>query len=324
MKYRKKAEHNGDNYLKAILESIFEYNSIARLDVANLLYIGYKDAISVPEKHAAETIVLELISKLMQTFEDLSVLLMMFEKPLTSDQRWKVYMKYQPQDILQFLHRARKGLSKTAVMSITALKSANDLYKEGVIRKSELSHFKKIIDEEITGHQKTLLSMAKAYIGNKRRKQTSIEPSLILGIYHKTKHGFKVIHPTETAKKIWTFNEGSVHMVTHIKKWPWGREMLPLTSFIKFTPENVEMLVGRIKEWSELQSNFAQIQNKKMENPYWFVPEIRAIKTQDMLKTLPRPGRNDDCLCGSEMKFKKCCESRVLSISTKCNGVKRH
>lgn len=311
MKYRKKAEHNGDNYVKAILESIFEYNAFARLDVANLLHIGYKDAVKVPEKHASETIVLELISKLMQTFEDLAVLLMMFEKPLTSDQRWKMYMKYQPQHILQFLHRARKGLSKADVMRIAALKSANDLYKEGVIRKSELSHFKKIIDEEITSHQKTLLSMARAYIGNKRRKQTSIEPSLILGIYHKTKHGFKMIHATETAKKIWTFDEGDMHMLTNIKKWPWGREMLPLTSFIKFTPENVEILVGRIKEWSDLQSKFAQAQHKAMTDPYWFVPETRIIKTQELLKTLARPGRNNDCLCGSEMKFKKCWESRI-------------
>jgi len=311
MKYRKRLEHNGDNYAKAILESIVEYNSVARLDIANLLHIGYEDAIKDPSKHASDTVVLEILSKWMQVLEDLSVLLMMYEKPLTNDERWELYMTYSNQQVLRFLHRVRKGLPKSAVMKIAGLKSANEFYREGKIHKSEIPHFKKVIDEEVSSHQKTLPSIAKAYAGNKRRGRNSIEPSILLDIYFKTKHGFKVMHSTPTAQKVWTFDKDDMHILTHIKKWRWGRKMLQLTTFLKFKPQDVDMLVKRINEWSDLMSKLAELQLKVMDDPYFFVPDIRAIKTEEMLKSVSKPGRNDECLCGSGLKFKKCCEPRV-------------
>jgi len=313
MKYRKRPEHNGDNYLKAILESIVEYNAVARLDMAKLLHVGYKQAIQHPTKHASETLVLEILSKWMQVLEDLSVLLMMFEKPYTSDQRWELYLKYSNQQILEFLHRTRKGLSKEATRRIFGLKSANEYYKEGQIKKAEITYFKHTIDVEVASHQKTLASIAKAYAGNKRRGKNSIEPSILLDIYFKTKHGFKVIHQTPTAKQIWTLDSNGMHMLTHIKKWPWGRKMLPLTTFDKFKEEHVDMLVNRIDEWSNLMAKIAEIQLKNINNAYWLVVEIRLLKTKELLNSVKKPTRNEECLCGSEMKFKKCCEPRLSS-----------
>lgn len=308
MKYRKRPEHNGDNYLKAILESIVEYNAVARLDMAKLLHVGYKQAIQHPTKHTSETLVLEILSKWMQVLEDLCVLLMMFEKPYTSDQRWELYLKYSNQQILKFLHRTRKGLSKEATRRIFGLKSANEYYKEGQIKKIEITYFTQIIDVEVASHQKTLASIAKAYAGNKRRGEKTIEPSILLDIYFKTKHGFKVIHETPTAKQIWTFSHNEMRMLTHIKKWPWGRKMFPLTTFDKFKKEHVDMLLKRISEWSDMMAKVAEIQLKNMDNQYWLVSEIRLLKTKELLNTTPKPSRNEECLCGSGKKFKKCCD----------------
>src|SRR3989344_7689833 len=79
MTYVKRPEHNSDNYLKAILESIEYYNAVERLDISNWLLVCYKVALKDPNKRASrKAIVLELISKWIQELEDLAILCIMF------------------------------------------------------------------------------------------------------------------------------------------------------------------------------------------------------------------------------------------------------
>lgn len=313
MKYRKIPEHNGENYLKAILESFVEYNAVARLDVAKLLHAGHKIAIKEPSKHASDTLVLEMLSKWMQALEDFSVLCMMFENPVPSDKRWEIYIRSTNQKILKFLYKIRRGqITQKEIMNIFGLKPAQDYFIAGKIRKEEIPYFRKLIKDETDSHKKTLRSIAKAYAGKKMRKKDKIEPSFLLEIYFKTKHGFKIIHQTQTSKKIWNADPNDIGILATYKKFPWGRKILTMTSFPKFTEANVDLLMKRIEQWSELIGRIADIQLKNVNDPYWIVSDLRLLKTQDMLKTKEKPGRNDDCLCESGMKFKKCCEQRLM------------
>lgn len=310
MRYRIKPEHNSKNFLRAILESLVQYNSAARLDIANLLYEGYIIAIKTPEKkYSMSTIVLELLSKWVQVLEDLAVLCMMFEASSNSIDPYEIYVRNNNQEVAKFLHRSRKGLPKKNISKIYALKSANEYYKAGKINKTEISYFKKTLDNELIGYQKNLDSMARVYAGRKKGKR--IDYGLIVNIYFKTKHNFKIIQVTETSKKLWNFNDEETAIASKVVKLKWGRKVLKVDIFNNFKEEEVKILLARIREWSEKIDEIARVQMKALDDPYWAVPEIRLIKTKDLLKISRKPNRNDLCLCGSGIKFKKCCEPKL-------------
>lgn len=311
MKFRKKLEHNADNYLIAILESIVEYNTVARLDVAKLLYAGYQEAIKDTDKHTSDTLTLEMLSKWMQTLEDLAILCMMFEKPSSSEEKYEQYLYTSNRQILLFLHRAKKGLTQKSLMNIFGLKSAREFYKEGKINKSEIAYFEKAINEETQSHRKTMINIARAYAGNKKRGEKKIEPGILLEIYHKTKHGFHVIHETLTAKKIWDFDNSVIALLTDVKKFKWGRQMLPLTTFKKFKPEETTILLERIQQWSELMGKIAGIQLNLLDDPNFIVYRIRLLKTVDLLKTHPEPDLDQPCLCESGKQYQQCCKPLI-------------
>jgi SEC-C motif-containing protein len=45
----------------------------------------------------------------------------------------------------------------------------------------------------------------------------------------------------------------------------------------------------------------------KKENETWFFTDGKAVTRKPVVRTAPKIGRNDPCICGSGQKFKKCC-----------------
>lgn len=45
----------------------------------------------------------------------------------------------------------------------------------------------------------------------------------------------------------------------------------------------------------------------KKENETWFFTDGKAVTKKPVVRTAPKIGRNDPCICGSGQKFKKCC-----------------
>lgn len=318
MTYRKKPEHNPDNYLKAILEAIEHYNAYERVDIALWLFEGYKKAKT--EQNASATIkalVLELISKWIQELEDLAILCLMLAgseikyrgRPIIKIGKlpFETYAFVDNQRILQFYTVARKGLTKKATAQIYAYKTAQQLLKEGVINKKEVTYFSSEIDKLYKTSTENLNKIGGLYSARKKSKGRQSYGKLV-ETYFKTKHGFKLLHPTPTSKLLWDFDDTDIALVSGVASMRSGRKVMRLGLYKQFDDQEVNLLMERIKGWSEVINEIVGAQLRKLENPNFMVHMIRKIKTEELIRTKGmKVGRNDTCPCESGMKYKKCC-----------------
>lgn len=315
MKYRKKPEHNSQNYLKVILESFEHYNTFERIDISNLLFDGYKSIKDLPNREAnRKALILELISKWIQVFEDLAVLCVMFAGNVVKDDRdpFEIYANLPTKKVFDFYHKVKTGLSKKAISKIYAIKSPRELFREGIINKEELAYFKAQVDNLIKTAKENLEKPAKLYV-NKKMKRYNDYGNLVK-TYFNTKHGFKLIHPTQTAKKLWQFDDSDIVMVKDVVQLKGGRKtprkVLRVGMYQKFDYTEARLLVDRIKGWTDVINEIVGAQLRYFENPNYIVSIIRKLKTDEFIKTTgAKPGRNDACPCESGVKYKKCCGS---------------
>lgn len=311
MIYRKKPEHNPQNYLKVILESLEHYNSVERLDIANLLFEGYKSIKDDPKKLVNQkALILEMLSKWIQVFEDLAVLSLMFGGKVVGDNRepFEIYSYISNQKILEFYYKVTKGLPKNVIVKIYAIKTPSELLNRGIINRKEYPYFKKQIDEMIETASGNLTKLGKLY--SARRKGGRLDYGFLVKIYFQTKHGFKMIHPTETAKSLWQFNETDLAVLKDIIQMRSGRKIMRIGLFETWDESEVGLLIDRIKGWSEVMNEIIGAQLRYLDNPNFIVPMIRKLKTDEYIKsTGTKLGRNDKCPCESNLKYKKCCFS---------------
>lgn len=317
MKYRKKPEHNPDNYLKAILESIEHYNAYERSDIANWLYEGYKKVKDISEKkNSRKAIVLEIVSKWIQLFEDLAILCLMFagsylkqdKRPIVDPSRepFEIYSYVDNQTILKFYSLSKKGLDKAAIAKIYAYKPAQELRREGVISSKEYSYFKAQIDHLVETEQQNFNKIGRLYSSRKIRGKLNY--GSLVKTYFQTKHGFKVIHPTTTSQQLWNIKDEDIVLVKGVVKMRSGRKIMTVGLYNDFKDEDVELLIKQIKGWSDVVNEIVGAHLRRLENSNFLVPMIRRLKTNEILKsTKVKVGRNDPCPCESGLKYKKCC-----------------
>lgn len=315
MAYRKKPEHNYDNYLKVILESLEHYNSIERIDIANLLFEVYKNIESEANREAnRKVLALELLSKWIQVIEDLAILCLMFSGYVVGDTRnpFEIYAYIHTKKVLEFYEQAKKGFPKKAIANVYAIKTAQTLLKERVINKKEYPHFKKQVDGLIRASDENLKKLASLFTA--RRKKGKPTYGLLVHVYFQTKHGFKIIQPTETAKKLWNFDDTDIAILKDVANLRSGRKVMRISLFKKFDDTEMQLLRERVKGWSEVISEIVGAQLRRLENPNFLVPMIRKIKTDELVKTTGiKPCRNDTCPCESGLKYKKCCLAQKSS-----------
>lgn len=319
MSFRKLPLHTPENYLKAILESIILYNSHSRADISNWLFEGYKKANIDPNKTISKkTIVLELFSKWIQIWEDVALLGIMFAGQVIKENRdpYEVYIDYHTQQIVRFLYAARKGLPKWAILKIYGMKSARNLLRNDVINQEEYSFFKKEIDHMIELGRETFYNISREFIGKKRRNSNQIDYGFILNVYFQTKHGFKVIQPTETAKKLWQINDEDIALYERIIKLKWNRKIVKTGMFNEFSDGDVEKLMNQINNWSKVTREIALSQLEFIKDPYWTVREIRFLRFQQEISIgAIKPSRKESCLCKSRIEFENCCYKTIVRTS---------
>lgn len=309
MVYRKKPEHNPNNYLKVILESLDHYNSVERLDIANLLFAGYKSIKNNPKRTANQkALILEILSKWIQVLEDLAVVCLMFVGKIVNDNRspFEIYSFIKNQKILEFYSKVKRGLPKKIVAKIYAIKLPSQLLKENLINKKEYPYFKQQIDETIVTASGNLSKLGELY--SARREQGRLNYGYLVQVYFKTKHSFKVIQPTKTAKILWQLKDNEAALLEDVIEKRSGRKEMRARRFEEWSEADVVKLIDLVKRWTDVVKEIVGAQLRYLENPNFIVPMIRKLKTNELIKSgVTIPGRNDLCLCGSGIKYKKCC-----------------
>lgn len=316
--YRKRLEHNPDNYLKAILESIEYYNAYERLDMARWLYKGYEEASGKPNNLSRlNAFVLELVSKLIQELEDLAILCLMFagsklkyyKKPIIKADKlpFEVYIFVRNEDILKFYTVAKAKLNKSVVSAIYGYKTPQQLLKERAISYKEVSFFKREIDKLYVAANANLNKLGSLYSSKKRPKGKQGYGKFVQ-VYFKTKHGYKVLQPTKTTKMLWQVEDTDILLVDSKFELKSGRKLMAGGRYNGCQKEDVGLLMKRIEGWSKVIVEIVGAQLRKLDNPNYLVPMIRKIKTEEIIKKGNlKVGRNDPCPCGSDTKYKRCC-----------------
>lgn len=210
--------------------------------------------------------------------------------------------------MLEFCTVAKKrGLSKTAIAEIYALKTAHILRKEKLISGNEYPYFKQEIDKFIQVAQSNFNRVAQAY--SSRKKRGRLNYGRFMQVYFKTKHGFKVIHPTQTAKLLWKFDDDYLALVKDVAELSSGRKVLTITGFKELSYKDAEQLVAKIKNWSDLINEIVGAQLRKLDDPYFIIPMVRRLKTDSILAKTGQKSvdGNAPCPCDSGLKFKVCC-----------------
>ena len=312
-----KPEHSPNNYLKAVLESIVHYNAFARLTSAQWLLEGYRKSGSA-YKEDKTNLTLELISKWMQTIEDLGALSLMFAGDVVSDNRdpYEIYAKCETSEIRKFYEKARRGLSKTTILKIYGLKHPRKLLKDGLINPEELNHFEDKTNEFVESEVDNFRKLGRAFTAERKSKSSRFKYSFPVKLYFHTKHGFKMISPTETAMLVWKLDSGDFAVVRDVKQLKNGRKVMGVSVLTDlFEDKLIKELMGRIEEWGGRIQRVADIHLQSMENPRYMVERFRLIKTEDFMINTGRKkiGRNEPCPCGSGVKFKRCCLPNLSS-----------
>ncbi len=311
----KSSIHTPENFLKAILESIALYNSHARADIANWLYEGYEKAKNNPDKQISKnTIILELLSKWVEVWEDIVVLALMFgETEITKKGKlpFEIYSSYHTQEIARFLYKAKKGLSDRLLSKIYAIKPARQMLMEGAINEKEYPYFKNWIKNKVKKGKATFYNIAREFVKGKRRGKGVIDVNFLISVNFNTKHSFKVIQATKTTQTLWNFQKNDIALIDKVEI-KGRKKMLIAGIFKKFSDDEVKLLLERINGWSAVTREIALAHLEYLEDPNWIIPEIRASKSNKLLKEDNiRPGENSSCLCESGLEFKNCCEKFI-------------
>jgi SEC-C motif domain protein len=74
-------------------------------------------------------------------------------------------------------------------------------------------------------------------------------------------------------------------------------------------PEDVEGEVEFIASYSEngVEKEHHELSSFKKEDGTWYFVSGKIAPIKQFIRSTPKTGRNDPCLCGSGKKYKKCC-----------------
>lgn len=133
---------NEQNYLKIVLESYSKYNHRARLDIVKILY---KNFIRLDKQNAKlnlrKNLLAEILTKLLQILEDSALIAIMFMD--RSKTPFQHFINTDNRMFANFFGKAKRGFSDQQILRIYGLKTAEQLFKNGSIKKSEVLPFKR-------------------------------------------------------------------------------------------------------------------------------------------------------------------------------------
>lgn len=319
------AFHTEENYLRIILESYLEYNHKARLEIAKILFKGFKEVSDDNENlNLRKNLYAEIINKLMQSMEDAALIAMMFSD--TKKSALEHYVGNDNSSFVNFFKKAKKGLSDAQILRMYGLRTVPELIKKGLIEQSEKLDFQNLFQELIYGQEgdkRRWKGWGKVYIKsyiNPSNSKRDDKKSNVVAVYHNIKHAYKVLIPTNIFKQIWKSDDDQPYLdiitqyttfkklrknrvVKELKRYE-NKKLLTIGGF-ELNQKAVEEIFERIFPSAQVIKNIAYLQLKKLDNPAFPVREFRFVifrlKNKGML-----PKHFDLCPCKSGLKFKKC------------------
>lgn len=138
----------------------------------------------------------------------------------------------------------------------------------------------------------------------------TIEQAGTIHVYNGIKHGFKVVYATPMASKMWPFLSDSTVDVMHrtIIDEETGQKIIALGGFGSMSDEIIESMMHNVEAYSDTIRKMCELRLWADKDPMFVIKRLRLGKTNSELKVGKKVGPNDKCPCGSNKKYKKCCQ----------------
>lgn len=294
-----------ENYERVIWDSIYTYNFSAQLDIAELLYENFKDlSTRLPEGHPfLQNLILRAIQLYLEVADQFGLVCMAI---LDKHQRpvFETYIESDNVSTRKFFNLCAEGkITDTLIEKIWGL----DKLKNAKIDPERQKQLKMVIDETIKSEKKNLEQFGKTYSAHDIDSGRTTYTSVVKGSFA-IKHGFKMLHISDLAKKMWQLEDNNPTVMQEIKNVEVrGRAgVIPVItvgsvfdSKTETIDEAFQNLIKLIKFLSSEIGTIAEIQFHLMDNPLFIVGVLTKagkIKFE----------RNEKCFCGSNKKYKKC------------------
>ena len=308
--------HNPENYLTVIIQNYYYYNWRARLDVAETLYEKW---IYMRKNYPAtlasqKNLFLEIYSKFFQVCEDLALIGTMLLYDSKTSPAYLKFVDGKNSDISAFYKMAHDGFSDQQLLRIMGLDRLDHFIKSNKMKlgQSELENYSFILKESIKTEAKNLKMNARLFLveaADESSKKKLIE-SGTYKVHNSIKHGFKLIHPTNLALQLWEKIEADTVNVIHegLSDETSGKTLMSLGGFGQMDENITDHIMNNLRHYSDEIHLMCEMWLAGRKNPMFLINRLRFYLTKDKQKKGEKVGVNQHCLCGSGIKYKKCCK----------------
>lgn len=307
--------HSPDNYKTVILQNYYLYNHRARLDVANVLYDKLVD---LKKNHpgqlaAQKTLFLEIFSKYMQIVEDLALISLMLLDESSTKQAYEIYMETKNPGIEGFYKRAYIGFSEDEILKILGLHKIKQYIDSSRDRfnPEEVNNHYNLLNETIKIEINNMKMLAKLYLEEVTIDgKVTLKTSGTVDLYNSVKHAFRLVHPTPLTKTIWKdIKQDSVEAMHKLIIDDKAKtKIISIGGFENVDDALINNIMTNTNLYSEEIKNVSEFALWARKDPMFVIKKLRLLKTRTEIENKKTVGRNEPCLCGSGIKYKKCCD----------------
>lgn len=310
--------HTPDNYLEVIIQNFYLYNWRARLDIAEVLYEKWLDMRENQKEALAgqKNIFLEIYAKFFQISEDLALIGMMLLYNSKSEPGYLKFIDGDNKDLFAFYKMAQGGFGKKQIMKILGLDKIQNYISNNKSRlgKLELENYTKIFEDTVQIEIDNFKMLSRLFVSsdaNETDLNVTPEQSGTYKAYNTVKHGFKLIHPTPLAKKLWLkIDEESVNVLHEgLADETSGKNLMALGGFDKVDEPIVEHIMKNIQYYADSIHTICEMWLSSKKSPEFVLKRLRLFNTKEKLSGGQKIKVNEMCLCGSGIKYKKCCKA---------------
>lgn len=308
--------HTSKNYLQLILQNTYLYNGVARSDVAAVLQEKLEKLMteSIEITAAKKNLFLEIYSKYIQVAEDLALLgLLLLSEPDLS-KVVDTYIEGNNSQILGFYKQAHKGFSRDQIIKILGMNKLIDYVKGNKQRftKEEMDNLNWVIDESVKVEKGNLQMLGKLFIEEAVDEgQVTLRQGGTVDVYNGIKHGFKLIQPTKLAKSLWPQTNKETVEVMHqvLVDNDTDQKIISVGGFTSLDKNLVDSIIFNINNFSDELKHFSEMRLLCEKDIQMVIKILRLTITDEKIKNGAKGEVNKPCLCGSGIKYKKCCRA---------------
>lgn len=180
----------------------------------------------------------------------------------------------------------------------------------------EKANINELISDITLKTQDNLKMLAQSYFDKDELVNEKFVQGGAVTVFNAIKHGYKVVYSTELGKQLWQLQDENLflmHKVTEIEET--GQKIIELGGFPSIDMKLIDHIMRNIRFYSDQILYICQTKLLSDINPIYMIRKLRLMITKTKMDEGKKVGPNELCLCGSAIKYKKCCKAFEILYS---------